>query len=123
MGIISMVTNLHFPAPLAIVGFLVLGGALAAALIITAVALLLGKPRLVVWTWRLAALAGVAYFVLLIGFVSRERILHQGLATPSSIVIPSRPQPKARACPEPAEGASEESVVVSLLPSNTRFPG
>ena len=75
-----MYTNMNFPAPLAVLGFLVLCAGLAAAVITTIVALLLGKPRLVRWTWRLAAIAGIAYFVLLIGFsiASRERLLHQG---------------------------------------------
>jgi len=75
-----MYTNMNFPAPLAVLGFLALCGGLAAAVLITTVALFLGKPRLVRWTWRLSAIAGVAYFVLLIGFsiVSRERLLHQG---------------------------------------------
>ncbi len=86
MGVVALVTNMNFPAPLAALGFLALCGGLAAALLITAVALILGKPRLVLWTWRLAALAGVAYFVLLIGFsiVSRERVLHQGFAVPDA---------------------------------------
>ena len=75
-----MYTNMNFPAPLAVLGFLVLSGGLVAAVLTTAVALFLGKPRVVRWTWRLTAIAGVAYLVLLIGFaiVSRERLLRQG---------------------------------------------
>jgi hypothetical protein len=75
-----MYTNMNFPAPLAVLGFVALCGGLAAAVLTTAVALFVGKPRVVRWTWRLTAVAGIVYLLALIGFaiVSRERLLHQG---------------------------------------------
>jgi hypothetical protein len=75
-----MYSNMNFPAPLAVMGFLALCGGLSAAVLITAVGLFIGNRRLVRWTWRLAAIAGVTYFILLLGFsiASRERLLHQG---------------------------------------------
>ena len=75
-----MYSNMNFPAPLAVLGFLALCGGLAAAVLITAVGLFAGNRRLVRLTWRLAAIAGVTYLILLLGFsvASRERLLNQG---------------------------------------------
>jgi hypothetical protein len=71
---------MNFPAPLAVMGFLALCGGLFAAILITTVGLFIGNRRLVRWTWRVATIAGVTYFLLLIGFsiASREHLLNQG---------------------------------------------
>jgi len=71
---------MNFPAPLAVLGFLALFGGLLVAVLLTILGLFVGKPRLVSWTWRIAAIAGFTYLLLLLGFsvVSRERLLHKG---------------------------------------------
>jgi hypothetical protein len=75
-----VISNMNFPAPHAVMGFIALCGGLFAAIVITIVGLFMGNRRLVRWTWRIAAIAGVTYFILLIGFsvASREHLLNRG---------------------------------------------
>jgi hypothetical protein len=75
-----MNTNMNFPAPLAVLGFLALFGGLGAAVLLTITGLFVGKPRLVRWTWKVTAIAGFTYLLVLLGFsvISRERLLHRG---------------------------------------------
>jgi hypothetical protein len=75
-----MYSNMNFPAPLAVMGFLAAGGGLVLALIAIAVASFIGRPKVARIVLRLTAIAVVTYFALLVGFslASHERVLQKG---------------------------------------------
>jgi hypothetical protein len=76
----SMHSNMNFPAPLAVLGFLTAGGGLLLVVLGIAVAYFVRKPRFAMLLMKLSGTAGVIYLGLLLGFslASHETTLTPG---------------------------------------------
>ncbi len=64
----SLQSNMNFPAPIAVLGFLAAGGGLALVLLGILVAYFVRKPKFAVLLMKLTAAAAAIYFGLLLGF-------------------------------------------------------
>ena len=64
----SLQSNMNFPAPIAVLGFLAAGGGLALVLLGILVAYFVRKPKFAVLFMKLTAAAAAIYFGLLLGF-------------------------------------------------------
>lgn len=76
----SLPSNINFPAPIAVLGFLAAGGGLVLVLLSSGVACFVRKPKFAVRLMMLAGAAAVVYLGLLFGFslASQEATLAPG---------------------------------------------
>lgn len=80
MGTTSIASNMNFPAPIAVMGFLAACGGLVLGALVIITAIFIRKPRLASLVAALVVAGAVVYLGLLLGFslFSREKVLAHG---------------------------------------------